>query len=66
MKISRRKGALSFVACAVFVFALLGASAGFAQNAATAKTDPAVTITDNGASWTLDNGIVKATITKNG
>lgn len=25
----------------------------------------AVTLTDNGSSWTLDNGIVKATITKN-
>jgi hypothetical protein len=24
----------------------------------------AVTLTDNGASWTLDNGIVKATINK--
>src|SRR4051794_27970449 len=25
----------------------------------------AVTVTDNGSSWTLDNGIVKATVTKN-
>ncbi len=30
-----------------------------------ASADPAVTLTDNGQSWTLDNGIVKATITKN-
>src|SRR6185437_4209800 len=66
MKISCRKGALSFVACAVFVFAFLAASGGFAQNASPASADPAVTITDNGTSWTLDNGIVKATITNNG
>jgi rhamnogalacturonan endolyase len=29
-----------------------------------AAASPAVTVTDNGRSWTLDNGIVKATITK--
>jgi rhamnogalacturonan endolyase len=29
-----------------------------------AQSAPAVTVTDNGKTWTLDNGIVKATITK--
>jgi rhamnogalacturonan endolyase len=33
--------------------------------AASPPPSPAVTLTDNGSSWTLDNGIVKATITKN-
>ena len=35
----------------------------YAQSALAA--DAAVTVTDNGKTWTLDNGIVKATITKN-
>ena len=30
-----------------------------------AQAAGAVTVTDNGSSWTLDNGIVKATVTKN-
>src|SRR5271170_3417215 len=34
------------------------------QPAMAADTDPAVTVTDNGRTWTLDNGIVKATINK--
>jgi rhamnogalacturonan endolyase len=33
--------------------------------AAQAAPEPAVTVTDNGSSWTLDNGIVRATIDKN-
>lgn len=33
--------------------------------AAPANDDAPVTVTDNGASWTLDNGIVKATVNKN-
>src|SRR5208282_5345323 len=39
--------------------------AGAAPVVAKPKTSAAVTITDNGRSWTLDNGIVKATIGKN-
>ena len=34
------------------------------QLVAKTKTSAAVTVTDNGRSWTLDNGIVKATIGK--
>jgi rhamnogalacturonan endolyase len=38
---------------------------GAAPVVAKPKTSAAVTVTDNGRSWTLDNGIVKATINKN-
>ena len=37
-----------------------------AAQGAKATDNAAVTVTDNGNSWTLDNGIVKATIGKNG
>ena len=46
----------------LFVPSLRAAQAAPAAN--TPKSSAAVTVTDNGRSWTLDNGIVKATITK--
>ncbi len=54
-------------AAALTAAVLAASSTAFAQTpvvAHAAATAP-VTITDNGGSWTLDNGIVKATITKN-
>jgi rhamnogalacturonan endolyase len=66
MKSSRLLRAPSFLTYAIFSAALLVAPVCFAQKPAAANADPAVTVTDNGTSWTLDNGIVKATITKNG
>jgi rhamnogalacturonan endolyase len=40
--------------------------AGAAPVVAKPKGNPAVTVTDNGRTWTLDNGIVRATINKRG
>ncbi len=42
----------------------IGLAAALMAQAAQAAPTPAVTVTDNGDSWTLDNGIVKATISK--
>jgi rhamnogalacturonan endolyase len=63
MTIHRPRRALRLVA---FAFAALFAPLGKAQvsSGAPAKSGAAVTVIDNGASWTLDNGIVKATIRK--
>ncbi len=53
--------ALFFVA--IVPFGLLGNAKVSAEGSAL-KSSAAVTVIDNGASWTLDNGIVKATIRK--
>jgi rhamnogalacturonan endolyase len=64
MKTRRSACPLWLVAVAAM---LLVASKLLAQNtsAVSAAGSNTVTITDNGSTWTLDNGIVKATITKN-
>ncbi len=54
--------AFSFLGLALAVAADRAADA--APNVAKADVSAAVTVTDNGPSWTLDNGIVKATIAK--
>ncbi len=54
--------AASTLALAIAASPLHGQSA---PAVAHATTSAAVTVTDNGGSWTLDNGIVKATVTKN-
>ena len=59
-------GPRSFVASvfAVMTLAMPAPRAAAAPVVAKTKTAAAVTVTDNGRSWTLDNGIVKATINK--
>ncbi len=62
MKVVRFVHALWFVA-SILVLVLSAPHLGVAQGAKPEANMP-VTITDNGGSWTLDNGIVKATVTK--
>src|SRR5581483_1386423 len=51
-------------ACLV-AFACIAMVAPFARlNAQPAPPATAVTVSDNGTSWTLDNGIIKATVAK--
>jgi rhamnogalacturonan endolyase len=54
-----RHHSLAITLAAAILFCLAGSS-----HAAVANAAPAVTVTDNGRTWTLDNGIVKATINK--
>ncbi len=53
---------LRLIAVALMVPALFSAQA--APTVSSGAANSAVTVVDNGGSWTLDNGIVKATITK--
>ena len=59
--------AVALVALAALPSLLRAQSADASPQRASSPGTPSapVTITDNGSSWTLDNGIVKATITKN-
>jgi len=61
-RFARLSWLLAFVSISLFVSPLRAAQA--APSANTPKSSAAVTVTDNGRTWTLDNGIVKATITK--
>ena len=61
-RFARLSWLLAFASLSLFVPSLRAAQAAPAAN--TPKSSAAVTVTDNGRSWTLDNGIVKATITK--
>ena len=49
----------------VLAFAAAPLSAAKAAPAAGNSAAPPVTLTDNGNSWTMDNGIVRVTIEKN-
>ncbi len=53
------------LASAILVTAMPALRAGAAPVVVNPGTNAPVTLTDNGRSWTLDNGIVKATIGKN-
>ena len=66
MKVLRSVQPLWLAASAFVVLVLFAPHFGVAQGAANSDANAAVTVTDNGNSWTLDNGIVKATIGKNG
>ena len=67
LKVTRSSGLCSIFASAfiTLTLALPMPSAGAKPVVAKLKTDAPVTVTDNGYFWTLDNGIVKATINKN-
>src|ERR1035437_1594113 len=64
MKVIRSVQPLWLFAFTFVVLVLFAPHFGVAQGAAKSDANAAVTVTDNGKSWTLDNGIVKATITK--
>ena len=55
-----------FVSASIFIALALpaGRAAGAAPAAAKPEVNAPVSVTDNGRAWTLDNGIVKATINK--
>src|SRR5262245_38040977 len=67
MKISRLPSWLALCVVSSLGLALLVSRARAANAPVIAKNnaDSPVTVTDNGNSWTLDNGIVKVTVNKN-
>jgi rhamnogalacturonan endolyase len=56
---------LAFVLISAYVGVSVPGVADPAPTVAKTTVDAAVTVADNGTSWTLDNGIVKATVDKN-
>ena len=68
MKISRSAGPRGVITCALVVLTVtmpVLCAADTAKIVTKPDGNTAVTVTDNGRSWTLDNGIVTATINKN-
>jgi len=65
-ELSRRLHSISLAAFALAVFGILGSgcASGPAPVFNKSAVSAPVTITDNGDSWTLDNGIVRATVAK--